>query len=122
MPAIFAKAVLHIISLLIISLIVLWILFYLHGTGFNSLLIPSRLRWYNGVKSQYNGVWYALSCAISYVELFGLLWLVNKFNFWFGQEWLKPTQMKIPKTATVVVGTTIAVCVAAFYIDLFTTP
>ncbi|GHB86286.1 hypothetical protein [Persicitalea jodogahamensis] len=109
MPITVAKVIMHLKLLSLFSLVALWVLFYLHGTGINSFLIPDRLRWHDGAKSRYIGIWYALSCAISYVELFWLLWLVNKFNFWYGKEWLKPSQMKAAKTATVVVGVTQAI-------------
>jgi hypothetical protein len=118
MSATIAKAILHLALLLFFSLVLLWILFFFHGTGLNSILIPDQLRWHNGAKSQSIKLWYVLSCVISYLEWFGLLWLVNRFNYWYGQEWLKPTQMQFAKTATVVVGLITAVCVAVYYITL----
>ena len=110
------KAVAHLVVLLLLSLIVLWLLFFFHGTGLNSLLIPDRLRRYNGAESEYIVVWYVLSCAISYVELVGLLWLINQFNYWWGRNWLKPTQVGIAKITTIVVGVVLALCVALYYV------
>ncbi|RZK32063.1 MAG: hypothetical protein EOO61_17280 [Hymenobacter sp.] len=111
-----AKAILHLVLLLFFAIVLLWILFFFHGTGLNSLLIPGKLRWHRGASSQTIKLWYVLSCVISYLEWFGLLWLVNKFNYWYGQEWLRPSQMQVAKTATVVVGLITAICVAAYYI------
>lgn len=113
-----AKAILHLVLLLFFTIVLLWTLFYFHGTGLNSLFIPDKLRLHNDASSQSIKLWYVLSCVISYLEWFGLLWLVNKFNYWYGQEWLRPTQLKVAKTATVVVGLITAICVAAFYISL----
>ena len=120
MHTIITKAVLHLVVLLILSLISLWILFFFHGTGLNSLLIPDQLRWRNGAQSEYIIVWYLLSCAVSYIELFGLLWLINRFNYWYGKDWLKPAQSGIAKVTTVVVGVALAICVALFYISIYT--
>lgn len=75
-----AKAVFHLVLLLVFSLVLLWLLFFFHGTGFNSLLIPDQLRLRNGAESQSIKLWYALLCIISYLQWFGLLWLVNRFN------------------------------------------
>lgn len=116
MSANVVKAIVHLILLLIFSLVILWILFFLHVTGINSLLIPDRLSWHNGFESRYIGLWYTLNYVISYVELLGLLWLVRRFNLWYGKEWLKPSQMNVAKVATVLVGVTTAICVEAFYI------
>lgn len=110
------KAVVHLVLLLGFSIVILWVLLIFHGAGINNLLIPDQLGWHNGVKSRYIDLWLILNYIISYVELFGLLWLVNKFNFWYGKEWLKPSQMNVAKVATVLVGVTTAICVAAFYI------
>lgn len=116
MFSIITKGLLHLVVLLILSLISLWILFFFHATGLNSLLIPDRLRRYNGAESDLIVVWYVLSCAISYAELFGLLWLINKFNYWYGKEWLKPTQLWVIKSTIVTIGVILATCVALEYI------
>ena len=120
MFTIITKAVLHLAVLLILSLLSLWILFFFHGTGLNSLLIPDQLRWRNRAESEYIIVWYLLSCAISYIELFGLLWLINQFNYWYGQDWLKPTQLGVAKITTAIVGVVLALCVALYYISSYT--
>ena len=118
MLATIGKAILHLLLLVFFLLALLWVLLFFQGTGFNSLFIPRQLGWHK-CENQHIGLWYILSCTISYIEWFGLLWLVNQFNFWYGPEWLKPTQMKIAKIATVLVGLITAVCVAAYYITSF---
>ena len=119
MTARLAKAFLHLIGLVIFSLGLLWLLFFCHITGLNSLFIPDLLRRQNGAESQYIVIWYALSCIMSYLEWFGLLWLINKFNYWYGRAWLTPAQMWVAKIATVAVGFVTAICIVIFYVTLF---
>ena len=109
----------HLVALLLLTLVSLWMLFFLHGTGLNSWLIPDQFSWRNGAEDESIVVWYLLSCAISYVELSGLIWLINRFNDWYGLDWLKPSQRWVAKLATVIVGVILAIGVALHYVSLY---
>lgn len=114
-----AKASLHLGILIALSIVMLYLLFYLHAIGINSILIPDQLRIKNGTRSDYFGIWLISSSVISYVEWYILLRGIHMFNLWFGREWLDASQMWIAKFATIIVGTITAIYIAYFYISLY---